>query len=322
MIDNPRYSEMEIMQEIREKYGTDGANSEGATTSPGTVQDGIRSGEPEGRQPGGTPGGRDQANGRRARKTRRDVGVARGSYKRKGRTDPAPTQVRRGFDSGDGSANGTIQRNQRESDRIEKEDYAKEEKPAGIDARPNAKERKIRQEQEATEQAKRTAEQDKASQPQSFFAWIRSGNNRKANGKEEKQFSIRSKPLSAKKAEEIRQPLIDAIIDYFKYTDELMSGTSANGVQAQIWSTIDDEEIGILIDAWLARARVDERMAGYAVAAVNNHYKLKIGLILAPRFYQTFRFYVDNGMRSPFPAQRRKQREKQRRPLSVVARDN
>ena len=36
---------------------------------------------------------------------------------------------------------------------------------------------------------------------------------------------------------------------------------------------------------------------------------------------QTFRFYVDNGIRSPFPATRRKQREKQRRPLSVV-RDN
>ncbi len=317
MIDNPRYSEMEIMQEIREKYGTERAIAEGVAETSGTVQDGIRSGEPEGGQPGESTSGRDQTDGRRARKTRRDIGVTRGSYRRKGRTDTAPAKERRSFNSGDGSANGEIFSNQRESGRIEKEDYAKEEKPAGIDARLNTKERKIRQEQEAAEQAKH-AEQDKTSQPQSFFSWIRAGNKGKANGKEEKA-GIRTKPLSAKEAEEIRQPLIDALADYFKYGDELMSGTSANGVQAMIWSSIDDEELGILIDAWLARARVDSTAAYYAVAAVNNHYKLKIGLILAPRFYQTFKFYVDNGMRSPFPAQRRKQqREKQRRPLAVV----
>jgi len=319
MIDKPKYSEMGLMEEIRQKYGTERATVEGASEASGALQDGLRSGESESGQPSNTSIGRDESHGRKPRKTRRDIGVTRGSYKRKGRANSKVTQVSSGVDRSDRSTNGAIQLNEREPSIIaEREDYAEKEKPSGIAAKPNAKERKIREEQEAAEAAKRAAAAE-TEKPQSFFAWIRPNNNRKA-GKDEKA-SIRTKPLSSKEAEDIRQPLIDAVGDYFHYLDELGSGTSANGAQMMIWGTIDDEEIGMLIDAWLARAQKDPRYARYAVIAVNKHYELKVAMILAPRFYQTFRFYVDNGIRSPFPATRRKQREKQRRPLSVV-RDN
>ena len=321
MIDKPKYGEMELMQEIRNKYGTERTIAERATEASGAVQDGLRSGESESGQPSEPSIGRDESHGRKPRKTRRDIGVTRGSYRRKGRANSKVTQVSSGVDRSDRPTDRAIQFDKRESDRIEeKGDYAEKEKPSGIAAKPNAKERKIRAEAEAEAAAKQSTAAEAEAAP-SFFAWIRPRNKGKTS-KGEKSSTVRDKPLSSKEAGEIRQPLIDAMGDYFHYADELMSGTSANGAEAEIWSSIDDEELGILVDAWLARAQKDPIAAHYAVQAVNSHYKLKIGMILAPRFYQTFRFYVDNGIRSPFPAQRRKQREKRRRPLSVVTRDN
>lgn len=317
MIDNnPTYHENSIMQEIREKYGTERTTFEGTSETSGIVQDGIRPGESESGQPGGTDSGREDQVGRKPRKARRDAGLTRGSYKRKGRTNTTPSQVSSRPNSSYRSTDREIQPDQRESASFIGEDYAKEEeKPAGLATKSNAKERKIREEQERAARESATTESPPA---QNFFAWLRP-NNRGKTGKDTKEKpGIRNKPLSHKEAEEIRDPLIAAMGDYFHYADELMSGTSANGAEAAIWGSIDDEEIGILIDAWLARAKQDSRAAYFAVQAVNGHYKLKIGLILAPRFYQTFQFYVDNGMRSPMPNVRRKQRGKQRRPLSVV----
>jgi hypothetical protein len=316
MIDNPpTYHENSIMQEIREKYGTR-PDFEGTDTSSRVIQDGIRPSEPEGGQSGESARGREQADGRKARKARRDAGIARGSYKRKGRADSASLKVSSRDNSSNRSTDREIQPNERESvPGFIKEDYGskEEDKPAGLATKSNAKERKIREEQERAAAARESTTESPPAQ--NFFAWLRP-NNRGKDTKEKP--GIRNKPLSQKEAEEIRQPLIDAMGDYFHYADELMTGTSANGAEAAIWGSIDDEEIGILIDAWLARARTDSRAAYFAVQAVNGHYKLKIGLILAPRFYQTFQFYVDNGMRSPMPSVRRRQRGKQRRPLSVV----
>jgi hypothetical protein len=321
MIDNPpTYHENSIMQEIREKYGTERTTLEGTSEATGIVQDGIRPGESESGQSGGVDSGREDQVGRKLRKARRDAGIARGSYKRKGRANTTPSQVSSGVNRSYRSTDREIQLNERESvpSFVAKEDYAKEEdKPAGLGTKPHAKERKIREEQERAAAAARESATE-SPPAENFFAWLRPNNNRKTGKDTKEKPGIRNKPLSQKEADEIREPLISAMGDYFHYADELMTGTSANGAEAAIWGSIDDEEIGILIDAWLARARTDSRAAYFAVQAVNGHYKLKIGLILAPRFYQTFQFYVDNGMRSPMPNVRRRQRGKQRRPLSVV----
>jgi len=313
----------DLMQEIREKYGTR-PDLEGTTETSRAIQDGVRSSIPESGQPGGSSVRREQADGRKARKARRDAGIARGSYKRKGRSGSKVDQGNRRVNSDSRPVDRKVQLDEREQSFVKEEHAKEEDKPAGLVAKPNAKERRIRQEQEQEQAARAAAESARAEEQAAphFFRWLRLNNKRKDSKGEKDKPNIRTKPLSTKEAEEIRQPLIDALGDYFHYTDELMSGTSANGAQAQIWGMIDDEEIGILVDAWLGRAQKDARVAHYAVKAVNVHYELKVAVILAPRFYNTFRFYVDNGMRSPFPAARRKQSAKQRRSLNIVSTNN
>lgn len=328
MMDNAGYGDNDLMQEIREKYGTR-PDLEGTTETSRAIQDGVRSSITESGQPGGSSQessgtssrGKEEV-GRKPRKVRRDLGTPRGSYRRKGRANQKVDQHNSRVNYDSRSANGKIQLDERESSFVTKEDYAKEEdKPAGLATKPNAKERRIRQEQEQEQAARAAAESARAEEQAAphFFAWLRHNNKRKTSEKDKP--NIRTKPLSAKQAEEIRQPLIDAMADYFKYADELMSGTNASGVEAMIFQTIDDEEIGILVDAWLTRAQEDPAVANAVVQAVNLHYKFKVGLILLPRFYKAFQFYVDNGIRSPFPAARRKQNAK-RRPFNIVSTNN
>jgi hypothetical protein len=84
-------------------------------------------------------------------------------------------------------------------------------------------------------------------------------------------------------------------MDFFEYADQAIYATNKKKKRVQIWSTVDEEEAGILVDAWLARAKVSAVAAAQVTAMVEAHRKLKVGLILIPRFYATFQVYLENG---------------------------
>src|SRR2546430_2610834 len=278
MIENASY-EGEQIQKIREEHGTSRAILE-RTASLGTpIQDELRSGQPEGGQSGTAD--RERDSGREA-----DVGGLTGNeqpakrrYSRKGRADTKVDKGDGGSNGHSNSINGTLQRNATGG-------LDEQEKPSGLGIKPNNKEKRARQEKE---QAAREAASGGKPDKKDIFGWLR------PDDKSKSEKDTRSKPLSEKEAQDIREPLKAASADYFVYADELIYATHKAHKQVNIWSSIDDEELDILVDVWIARAKKSVKSANHVAGIINRHNELKIGLILAPRFYQTFRVYVDGG---------------------------
>lgn len=113
-------------------------------------------------------------------------------------------------------------------------------------------------------------------------------------GKEKVEKAVR-KAFTEAEAKAVKPMLVNAMLDYFQYADELLYATVKGHPRVEIWSSIDAEECGILADALIARGKKSAAGAAQIQAMVDVHKNLKVGLILAPRFYQTFRLYMDNG---------------------------
>lgn len=84
--------------------------------------------------------------------------------------------------------------------------------------------------------------------------------------------------------------------DYFLYADELMFATLRTHPQVMIWRTIDDEDIEKLANVWLTRARINPQAAAHVAAIVDKHLQIQVGMILVPRFIETFKMYVQYGV--------------------------
>jgi hypothetical protein len=103
------------------------------------------------------------------------------------------------------------------------------------------------------------------------------------------------KPLTEMEAKALKPQLVNALLDYFGYADEILYATVKGHQRVEIWGSIDEEECGVLADALISRGKRSASGAAQVVALVDSYRHLKVGLILAPRFYQTMRLYLDNG---------------------------
>lgn len=317
MIDTPAYESeyAEELEEIRSGAGY----SQGITSASSAVQEQFRSREQQSRETSGLAGDRGQGSRNSERSPRATSAASQGRDSREGRADSAPDQGGRGANSHRRPADGTLstsaiksqiaglyhrQPDIRPADaakelnitwstakkyltmiKQEEQDYHEEEdRPAGIIATPHAAEEAIRKQQRQAEQD----QQRQASQQESrggVRGWFHRDHSSRDKGK----------PLSDKEAESIKPALIAALLDYFRYADELIYATHRMHKQVQIWSSIDDEEAGMLVDVWLARARRSATSARHIQLIIDRHQELRVGIILAPRFYATFRAYVDGG---------------------------
>lgn len=273
------------MEEIRNRNGSTrqrSARSDIQTSD--RVQDGIRSSGTEGRQTIREARGDGEEYARETRESGWVDRSSKGGDSREGRASTEDDTYNSGVDASNGANNGTVQRNATNGSKLDAK-----EKPSGFTFKPNAREKQARQEQAKQEQA-REASSPTAESKKGLFRFLHSDNRRK-----QKEPS-RSRPFSDKEAQEIKQPLVDALADYFTYTDEFIYATHKAHNHVDIWKTIDYEEMNILVDAWLSRAKRDAKAASGIVTLVNSHYKLKVGIILAPRFYQTFNVYMASGI--------------------------
>lgn len=280
MIDTPDYKNSELIQQVREEYGTNGTTVKRAAEPASGVQNRIRLAKPAGRQPGEAAGKQRSRPAGSKGPDGSANGAAEGGHRRKGRTSPTLIKISGGNREGD----GTIDREIPDSG----VEHAEQEKPAGLDARPNARERQIREEQERERQAAEAAEAKKS---KGLFGWIRPDHRTGEKGKEQ----TRGKPLNAAEAAELKAPLIAALGDYFTYADELLYAIIKSHPSVTIWRSIDDEQIEKLADVWLARARRSAAAASRVTFLVQKHQELEIAMILLPKFYETFRAIVDGG---------------------------
>lgn len=156
------------------------------------------------------------------------------------------------------------------------------EKPAGIETKPNAREKAARSEKPAKEKTG------------IFNAWGRGTD--KVKDQKPKKEPLRTRPFTESEAEAIKEPLLAAMLDYFKYADDFIYATNKKHEHVEIWSSIDHEDAEFLVDVWLRRARTSARAASHVTAVVHKHEELRVAAIALPRAYQTFMVYFQNGI--------------------------
>lgn len=177
-----------------------------------------------------------------------------------------------------------------------------EKKPGGLNIIPSKREKKTRDE----EARRKNAEKQRAFRARKKAATSENAPDVPAPakrsvldllpniGKEKAEKAVR-KAFSEAEARVVKPMLVSAMLDYFSYADELLYATVKGHPRVEIWSTIDDEECGILADVLVARGKRSAAGAAQIQAMIDVHKNLKVGMILAPRFYQTFRVYMDSG---------------------------
>lgn len=151
------------------------------------------------------------------------------------------------------------------------------DKPAGIVIQPSRREQRERQKLEAPES-------EPTKEPKQIL--------KKLFQKKEETVA---RPLTDQEATSLKEKFKAALRDYFSYADEFLYATVKGHPRVEIWGDMDDEELAILADAWVAGAKRSAIIASSIRGAVQAHRNLKLGLILLPRFYKTFKLYADAG---------------------------
>ena len=101
--------------------------------------------------------------------------------------------------------------------------------------------------------------------------------------------------LNAAEARTFREPLFNALGEFFESLDKVMSSTNKNGAQADCWGTMSDKEVYTITDACLALAQRSGQAAQAVRGIVSIAKYFEIGMILGPRFVATVQFYALNG---------------------------
>jgi hypothetical protein len=273
------YDDNPLMQEIRQSYGNDRRNLEGTPDASEFVQVKLRSGGAESGQSGREESRNADETARGISRDKESKRTAKTGPGRKRRSNSENDENNVSSDTGNRPTDDAIQRDKRK--RISNAD---KEKPAGIEARPNSREKAARKESAAGEKAG------------ILNAWGLGRNKGKDKAEKPKKEPLRSKPFSEAEAEAIKEPLLAALLDYFKYADEIIYATNKKHEQVEIWSGIDYEDAEFLVDVWLRRARTSVKAASHVTAVVNKHEELRVAAIALPRAYQTFMVYFQNGI--------------------------
>lgn len=113
--------------------------------------------------------------------------------------------------------------------------------------------------------------------------------------KKRQEAMARIKPLTQAEAQKLRVSFIRSLKAFWGYADEGITYSNRQRAEAHIWRKVDDEETEMLadwlIDAALRSAPVAQMVRG--VSRIWDYYA--VGLILGPRFIETWRFYAAHG---------------------------
>lgn len=270
------YDDDPLMREIRNDRIRQLA--EGTSDSPDALQIELGPSTPSSNPASGENREDEYDAGGSGTKDREHLPVANKGGRRVRRADAKNDKDSKRVDTGDRPTNDKVRSYKRK--RI---DDAKE-KPSGIEAKPNSREKAARKEAPPSEKAG------------ILNAWGLGRNKSKDKAEKPKKEPLRSRPFSEAEAEAIKEPLLAALLDYFKYADDFIYATNKKHEQIAIWSSIDYEDAEFLVDVWLRRARTSAKAASHVTAVVNKHEELRVAAIALPRAYQTFMVYFQNGI--------------------------
>ena len=101
--------------------------------------------------------------------------------------------------------------------------------------------------------------------------------------------------LSEKEAKELLPKTQASLRTLFRYADEGITATTRDGARANIWRTIDDEDLQVLAETMIEAGRKSRIIATTVRKMVGMHRMLQIGLITGPRFVMTLQHYKRHG---------------------------
>ncbi|MGZ6376182.1 MAG: hypothetical protein ACXWPI_15870 [Ktedonobacterales bacterium] len=101
--------------------------------------------------------------------------------------------------------------------------------------------------------------------------------------------------LSDREAKASREKLIDSYLLYADIADDTISNTNRRRATAEIWSTMDREEAGVLADIAIERGMESPIVAQAVRGIIRTSKYARAGLIVGPRLRDTFMFYLKNG---------------------------
>lgn len=128
---------------------------------------------------------------------------------------------------------------------------------------------------------KEPLEGDSGNQPKEKRGFLGFGGS--SSAKNEKK----GKTLLDKEVEELREPLQEALRDDATYADQLLWWYSQDESKPQIWSNMDDEEIAILADLMLRRAKRNPEAAELVNKVIDGADYFSALVITIPRAIQT-----------------------------------
>ena len=137
--------------------------------------------------------------------------------------------------------------------------------------------------------------------------------------KKKEKASKPGRPLTAAEAEELHDTYHQALAGLFEMSDQVIHWTAGGKdtrEAVEIWSTIDDDDIDIIVEVRLQDARTSARAAAGVRRTIAAYRKIKIGGIVLPRAFQTIALYSEEGIDIPLhlPKKRRKLRTVESRP--------
>ncbi len=103
----------------------------------------------------------------------------------------------------------------------------------------------------------------------------------------EKAKSTSSGTLSAKEAEQLKEPFLAALADDMGYLDKGLWWYSKDEMQPQIWSNMATKELEIVAGVLLRRAQRDAHTAQFVRNLVEMSENISILMIVGPRLMET-----------------------------------
>lgn len=107
------------------------------------------------------------------------------------------------------------------------------------------------------------------------------------------------KPLSTREINERRPEYIETILDWAGALDQLITAATADGTPAFIWSSLTEEEAGVIADWLLERARKSATVAGVVRGMMTFRKKLALVMILLTRAKLTRDHFQEHGLQNP-----------------------
>lgn len=103
------------------------------------------------------------------------------------------------------------------------------------------------------------------------------------------------KPFTAKEAEELYGELCEGLYDYCQALDWALSHANRNHAQAEIWSAMDDDDLGALADLLILRGQRSARAAVMVKHIIEFRYYLTSGVLTVDKVIESIAFIAHNG---------------------------